>query len=81
MIYSEYILVYHDVPVCHSCCMMIIQMANLLGLVHTLFTLLYIVYFESSPLIVSDCTFVSGEACIGRTIMDIELDQDECIAR
>ena len=32
-------------------------------------------------LIVSDCTFVRGEACDGNAIMDIDRDQDECIDR
>ena len=35
----------------------------------------------STHLIVSDCTYVRREACDGDTIMDIELDQDECIDR
>ena len=32
-------------------------------------------------LIVSDCTYVRREACDGNSIMDIELDQEECIDR
>ena len=32
-------------------------------------------------LIVLDCTYVPREACDGNSIMDIELDQEECIDR